>query len=164
MLSEGGIRVPFVLSWPGTLPAGSTYSEPVSSLDIAPTALAAAGIAKSAQLDGVDLMSFLTGRKIGPPHDVLYWRFWNQAAIRAGRWKYLCLGLSAEFLFDLESDAHERNNLITEHPAKARELRERLGAWCRELRPPGLPDALGNRQEIPWYRHYFGLKDTPVTR
>jgi arylsulfatase A-like enzyme len=163
MLSEGGIRVPFVVSWPGKLPAGRTYSRPVSSLDIAATALAAAGMARTAQLDGVDLLPFLTSRKTEQPHEALYWLFWNQAAIRAGRWKYLCLGRSAEFLFDLESDAHERNNLSAEHPAKAVELRERLRAWCGEIRPPGLPDTSGNLQEGPWYRHYFGLKDTPIT-
>ncbi len=164
MLSEGGIRVPFVLSWPGKLPADRTYSQPVSSLDIAATALEAAGIARPAHLDGVGLLPFLAGRRTDPPHEALYWRFWNQAAIRAGRWKYLCLGRSAEFLFDLESDAHERTNLIPEHPRKAGELRERLRVWCRELQPPGLPDASGNVQEVPWYRHYFGLKDIPTTR
>lgn len=48
MLNESGICAPFVVSWPGTLLAGRTYSEPVSSLDITPTALAAAAMAKSA--------------------------------------------------------------------------------------------------------------------
>ena len=164
MLSEGGIRVPFLVSWPGKLPAGRTYSQPVSSLDIAATALEAAGIARPDRLDGVNLVPFLAGRRTDPPHDALYWRFWNQAAIRAGRWKYLCLGRSTEFLFDLESDVHERKNLIAEHAEKASELRGRLRAWCRELQPPGVPQASGNVQEVPWYRHHFGLKDLSTSR
>jgi len=164
MLSEGGIRVPFVVSWPGKLPAGAIYSQPVSSLDIAATALEAAGVAPPDLLDGVGLLPFLTGDRSGPPQEALYRRFWNQAAVRAGRWKYLCLGRSAEFLFDLATDAHERKNLIAAEPDRARALRSRLRAWCSELQPPGIPQTPGNVPETPWYRYYFGVKDNAATR
>src|SRR5262245_48065241 len=71
---EGGIRVPFVVTWPGHLPAGRTYAEPVISLDILPTALAAAGVAVPRRLhvDGVNLLPYLTGRHDGPPHEALF--------------------------------------------------------------------------------------------
>lgn len=108
MLSEGGIRVPYLLRWKGTLPAGLVYSEPVTSLDIAATAANLADLPADAQLDGVNLIPYLKGTLKTQPHDALYWRFWNQAAIRAGKWKYLTLGNGREFLFDLSSDSHEK--------------------------------------------------------
>ena len=86
---EGGIRVPFVLSWKGKLPAGKVYDQPVIQLDVLPTALAAAGVAVKPEweLDGVDLLPYLTGRDEKAPHDTLYWRLGGQAAIRRGDWK-----------------------------------------------------------------------------
>ena len=73
---EGGIRVPFVVSWPGNLPAGRDYTLPVSSLDVAATALAVAGVPlpTNRPLDGVNLMPFLTGANSNPPHAQLFWR------------------------------------------------------------------------------------------
>ncbi len=155
MLSEGGIRVPMIFSWPGTLPAGKAYQHPVSSLDFAATANAIAGLPTGAELDGVNLMPFLAGENTAAPHARLYWRFWNQAAIREGRWKYLSAG-GTGFLFDLESDAHESRNLITEHPERAAELRVRLSVWTAQFKPSGIPNKVRNDQESKWYQHYFG--------
>ncbi|MCX7006333.1 MAG: sulfatase-like hydrolase/transferase [Kiritimatiellaeota bacterium] len=83
MLSEGGIRTPFVAAWPGTWPAGTTYDHPVSSLDVAATAVALAGQPHD-NLDGVNLMPFITGQNKGAPHETLYWR-WSLALVLAGR-------------------------------------------------------------------------------
>lgn len=68
---EGGIRVPFLARWKGRLPAGTVYDEPVISLDIAPTVLAAAGdpVPADARFDGVDLLPYLTGKADGKPHE-----------------------------------------------------------------------------------------------
>ncbi len=86
---EGGIRVPFVASWKGQLPAGKTYDQPVIQLDILPTALAAAGVEVKSEwkLDGVNLLPYLEGKNTAAPHDILYWRFGQQMAIRKGDWK-----------------------------------------------------------------------------
>ena len=84
MLTEGGIRVPFIMHWPGVLPVGKIYDAPVISLDVAATALALAGEASVPGMDGVNLIPYLTGSRTGVPHAVLYWRFWNQAALRRG--------------------------------------------------------------------------------
>jgi arylsulfatase A-like enzyme len=157
MLAEGGIRVPFLLRWKGRLPSGTVYDAPVSTLDIAATALSAAGQTPDARLDGVDLLPYLTGESSAAPHDALYWRFWNQAAVRAGKWKYLRASHRAEYLFDLDSDAHETRNLIAEHADLAKQLREKLQDWTAELQPPGLPDAPLNIQEQRWYQHFFDL-------
>ena len=85
---EGGIRVPFVVSWPGTLKPG-VFEQPVIQLDLHATALAAAGVEAKPEwkLDGVNLLPFLTGEKSGAPHDALYWRFGEQMAIRMGDYK-----------------------------------------------------------------------------
>jgi len=162
MLSEGGIRVPMVFAWKGTLPAGKTYAEPVSSLDFAATANALAGLPEDAQLDGVNLIPFLSGVKSGAPHEALYRRFWHQAAVREGRWKYLSAAGIGEFLFDLESDAHEQRNLIADHRDRATALRAKLGKWAAHLQPPGIPAPAEARKlrEGPWYRFYF---NTPAT-
>jgi len=59
MLSEGGIRVPFVVSWPAGLPKGKTYTRPVTSLDVAATSVALAGLKPSKELDGVNIIPYL---------------------------------------------------------------------------------------------------------
>jgi arylsulfatase A-like enzyme len=157
MLSEGGIRVPMIFAWPGTIPAGQVYEQPVSSLDFAATAIAVAGLPATPTLDGVNLLPFLTGQISSAPHQQLYWRFWDQAAIREGRWKYLSAGNGphAEFLFDVTSDEHERKNRFAEQPGRAAALRSKLAAWARQFKPPGIPDKPQNGQETAWYRFYF---------
>ena len=73
---EGGIRVPFFVQWKAKLPKGVVYEQPVIQLDIAPTALAAAGvtIGTEAKLDGVNLLPYLAGENKTAPHEALYWR------------------------------------------------------------------------------------------
>src|SRR3954471_1518459 len=86
---EGGIHVPLFVQWKGHLPAGKVYEQPVISLDILPTAIAAAGSqpATDWQLDGVNLLPHFAGQNASAPHDALYWRFGPQGAIRQGNWK-----------------------------------------------------------------------------
>lgn len=154
MLSEGGIRVPFLVSWPSVLPKGTEYHEPVISLDVAATSVAVAGLHESPALDGVNLIPYLTGEAEGAPHEVLYWRFWEQSAIRMGNWKFLKAG-NREYLFDLASENHEKENLIDQHPDKASELKAKLGAWAGEMFLPGIPEGPINSQEVGWYDFYF---------
>ena len=78
-LWEGGIRVPFIASWPAGWPQGVTYTSQVISLDIAATALALAGVAPDPErppMDGVNLDPYVLGDTEGVPHDALYWRRW----------------------------------------------------------------------------------------
>ena len=74
-LWEGGIRVPFILSWPGTIGAARAYRQPVSALDLVPTLLTAAKGAAyvDPSLDGVNLLPYLTGPAASAPHDYLFW-------------------------------------------------------------------------------------------
>lgn len=157
MLSEGGIRVPFVVSWKGIIPAGKVYHEPVISLDVAATALARAGLPTD-ELDGVDLVPYLRSDQQGAPHDALYWRWISQSAVREGRWKYLRGGDRA-YLYDLAKDPEEKHNLIAAHPETAQRLLSRLGDWSAQLSPPGL--ATNGLAEV-WTQYFdFYLEGKP---
>lgn len=147
MLTDGGIRVPFLAEWPGVLPAGRTYLPAVISLDVAAMALAAAGV-PDAKLDGVDLVPFLTGAKDGVPHEALFWRWRSQAAVRVGRWKLVRLGTARRYLFDLADPQGETRNRIAEQPALATDLERKLAAWSATLARPGLPAAVHPRDAL----------------
>jgi arylsulfatase A-like enzyme len=135
---EGGIRVPFLVQWPTKLPQGKVFDAPVVSLDILPTAIAAAGgqIDAGAKLDGVNLLPYLTGENQSPPHDALYWRFGEARAIRSGNWKLVRPVSTSPQLFDLAADVGETKNLAAEKPDVLRDLESRLGKWDAELAKP----------------------------
>jgi arylsulfatase A-like enzyme len=140
---EGGVRVPFCVQWKGTLPAGKTYEHPVIQLDILPTSLAAAGVDADPQweLDGVNLLPYLTGEKTDKPHETLYWRFGHQWAIRHGDFK-LVAGNGGDLngeLFNLAEDISEAKNLAAEKPDKVRELMDLWDKWNAEQTPPSAP-------------------------
>ena len=79
---EGGLRVPMLANWPAKLPAGVRYDKPVISLDLARTVVELAGGEVNApQMDGVNLIPFLTGEKSGEPHKALFWRGYNHALV-----------------------------------------------------------------------------------
>lgn len=154
MLAEGGIRVPCLMRWKGTIPAGQINKTPVTSLDAAATAVAAAGIARPDNFDGADLLPMLA-KGTALPARTLHWRFWNQAAAREGDWKLLKLGNSQTYLFNLAQDKEEKNNLLEKNPEIAQRLEKSLTAWATELKPAGLPTGTGNAQEKSFYQHYF---------
>jgi arylsulfatase A-like enzyme len=143
MITDGGVRVPFFVSWKGKLPAGKVYDRPVIALDFAATSLAVAGLSVPTELDGVNLLPYLRGEKSGDPHDALYWRFWGQAAIRSGDWKLLRQGDGKIYLFDLNQPESKDANVADQHPEKVKELLQKLTNWCQELKPRGLPRRVG---------------------
>lgn len=138
MLTDGGIRTPFLAAWPGTLPAGTVYPHPVINLDIAATAVALAGEAHG-NLDGVNLMPFVTGENKAAPHDTLYWRWRSQAAVLQFPWKLIRLGPDEQFLFDVTTPEGETKNLLAQHPDIVARLNAKLKTWSDGLKPPGLP-------------------------
>jgi arylsulfatase A-like enzyme len=139
-VQEGGIRVPFLCRWTGVVPAGSTYSRPVSSLDILPTALAAAGAKSVADkpLDGVDIIPFITGKSQGDPHPFLFWRVLPRQiwAVRAGNDKLVQQKWPQPHLIDLSKDAPEKNDLAATKPERASELRAAWEKWAADLPEP----------------------------
>jgi arylsulfatase A-like enzyme len=142
---EGGIRIPFMAQWKGTIPAGRVFAEPVISLDIHATALAVAGVATptAKPLDGVDLLPYVRGERAGAPHEALFWRFGAQSAVRMGRYK-LTHRLGRERLVDLEADIREENDLLAEKPAVAAQLRAALEKWEGELQAPRWVGGMGS--------------------
>ena len=137
---DGGIRVPFVVSWPGQLKGGSTYDQPVSSLDVAATALALAGAPSPTerQLDGVNLIPFLNGQANGLPHANLFWRMGGgqSYAVRSGNWKLVRNGKQPDELYDLSTDIAEAKDLVAAQPVVAARLAADLAAWDKELLAP----------------------------
>jgi uncharacterized sulfatase len=138
MLSEGGIRVPFVAAWPGTIPGGRVSDHPVISLDVAATTMALAGLPQDKQIDGVNIMPLLSGDSDEPPHNALYWRWRSQAAIQVYPYKLILLGDRKSLLFDITDPEgeHEQRNLVDSHPDIAAELSDKLETWI-----DGLPDS-----------------------
>ncbi len=164
MLTEGGIRVPWLVYWKGKIPAGTVYEHPVISLDVAATALAIAGIdAQSAPLDGVNLLPHLTGKVTSAPHETLYWRWIAQAAIREGRWKLL-LGGQRRYLFDLQADPGEKENLLAKHPEIGERLHARLKTWSSSLQPAGLTTKPMAETWETYFDYYLDGKPAPPLR
>ena len=137
---EGGVRVPFIVSWPAVLPAGASYHRPVSSLDVFATALARAGVTPpdDRKRDGVDLVPFLRGEAKGDPHEFLAWRSSVNLAwgLRQGDWKLVRQRGQPDRIFDLASDVGETRDLSAEKPEVLRQLTSRLEAWNAELIEP----------------------------
>jgi len=148
---EGGIRVPFVISWKGKISAGSTSSEPVIQLDVLPTAIAAAGgmVDPAWNLDGINLLPFVTGKQQKFDRTTLYWRFGAQYAIREGQWK-LVKALAAQerpYLIDLSADIGEQNDLTEEHPELVIKLQRKWDTWNAQMQAPRWEDKRWFRTE-----------------
>jgi uncharacterized sulfatase len=129
-------------------------------LDVAATA---AGVAKLEtrpdDFDGVNLIPFLSGENKAAPHEALMWRWVSQSAIREGNWKLL-RGGEREYLYNLQSDLEEKNNVAAKYPDIANRLRKRLTQWSVELNPPGLATA---KQAGVWNDYFdFYLEGKPA--
>ncbi|MCC7490923.1 MAG: sulfatase [Fimbriimonadaceae bacterium] len=140
-LYEGGLRVPWIVRWPGAVAAGSTCDAPVCSIDLWPTLLDLAGAPAAGRppVDGRSLQPLLTGgRRID--REALYWHYPHYrrtapgGALRDGRWKLIEYYEDQRTeLYDLLADPSESRDLATAEPARARELRARLAAWRRAV-------------------------------
>jgi len=163
MLAEGGMRVPFVVSWKGRIQGGRAYHHPVISLDVAATAVALAGLPTDEKLDGVNLVPYLRGETKGAPHETLFWRWIAQSAVREGKWKYL-RGGAREYLFDLDADKEEKHNLLAQNPDVAKRLAAKLGDWAKTLDPPGLETKSMSTVWEMYFDHYLDGKLAPKPR
>ncbi len=149
-LFEGGIRVPFILSWPGTLKA-QEYNKPVISLDILPTALAAAGGKATNDVDGVNILPHISGKNNSSPHEKLFWKRGGVSATMIDGWKLICVENKPIHLFNIFKDRDEKNNLIKSESEKVASLHKALNQWVSELEEP-------RWQEPPfWYKRSVNL-------
>lgn len=139
-LFEGGIRVPFLMQFPGTIEAAKVYKEPITSLDLFPTSLGLAGLPVPQQSDGVDLIPYLTGEKAGAPHDTLFWRVGSQGALRKGDWKIVRERQGREpgpwMLYDLSEDIGETEDKASLEKEKLEELVKAWEAYDAEMIDP----------------------------
>lgn len=136
--TEGGIRVPFIIRWPGKVEAGRVDSDSITSfIDWMPTLASIAGVQDlPEQMDGEDISDIWLGqtRERKTP---LFWKTSSvnsPAAIRQGKWKYHEGGKRTEpALYDLRADPSESRNLAKEEPEVAAELQAKVDAWSAEL-------------------------------
>jgi len=156
---EGGVRVPFIMTWPQGLPKGRVENAPASSLDIAATAIAAAGAAPSDALDGRNLLSRFSG--VDTALRSLFWRAGPTQAMIEGGWKLWVAEKAGPdgqgagehiMLFDLLADPTERVNLAQSRPEIVAAMRKTFDAWSRQMSPPQWES---RRQSV---REYDGQK------
>jgi arylsulfatase A-like enzyme len=121
---EGGIRVPFMVQWPGRIPAGKTYARPVISTDIFATIHGATGVPlpKGKQAESVNLLPYLTGKSSGDPHEWLYWRQSHKTAFRVGDMKIVRQKPKKWELYDLAKDISETKDLSGSRPEEFERL------------------------------------------
>jgi len=125
---EGGIRIPYMMQWKGHIPAGKVDDRPVISLDILPTAVTLAGGKPGANVDGVNLLPYVTGKKSGDPHKYLFWRYGDQSAVQGGDWKLVSREGTTQ-LYNLADDIKESKDLAAEEADKFSELDAAYKAW-----------------------------------
>jgi arylsulfatase A-like enzyme len=154
---EGGTRVPFFMSWPGKIAAGSRFSSPVSALDILPTIGAATGCPLPADrlIDGKNLLACLENDSIAP-HSELFWQRGSTRAIRSGDWKVIW---NDEFgdtlLFNIVSDPNESQDLFQLEKNLARDLIGIHDNWSETLHKPLWPSVVHFREEVDGRWIYF---------
>ena len=153
-LHEGGVRVPTILNWPGTLKP-AVINEPLHLVDLMPTLLTLAGARGSSDrpFDGKDIWPTLASGAPSPHEDILIDLESFRGALRKGDWKVVkvyTLPGTIE-LFDLASDPGEKNNVAPQHWDLVHELEARLGRYAKDMEPskwfkaqPALVDAHGH--------------------
>jgi len=137
-LYEGGVRTPFIVSWPDKFKGGRTVDTPVISIDILPTVLDAVGVKAPTKpaFDGKSMMGLLTG-KTKKHHDTLYWSKGKDGewAVRRGDWKLHFMKGKKE-LIDLGKDPAEANDVAGKHPEIVKQLSGAFDKWIAEMKDP----------------------------
>lgn len=170
-LLEGGLRVPYLVRWPGQIPAGTTSEQVLITMDLVPTLLAAAGLAPDSAYpsDGENLLPVMTGRQPVRPRK-LFWRFAGagQRAVRDGNLKYLRIA-DNEFLFDVVADPRERGNLKDHRKDDFERLKSEWETWNMAMLPDRLPadkylntaDAYADHYKVPGKMNFRPLRLPP---
>lgn len=142
---EGGIRVPYFVSWPAKIPAGMRVSEPVSHIDLLPTLAAATGARAPSDrpIDGVNLMPYLSGTASATlPPRAIFWQDGHYLAVLKDGWKLQTAERPRkDWLFNLAVDPTEQRDLAAANPAKVAELKAAIAEHRRGARAPLYPAA-----------------------
>ena len=140
--------MPLVIKWPAAVESGSACDGIVSSLDMLPTFSSVAGVTLPSSLstDGVNLQPWLAGQRTDSPSETLFWRNGQNKAIRKGKWKMVEVP-GHVWLFDLEADIGERNNLAEEQADVVRQLQREFRQWEATIKQPAWPPKDRHPQE-----------------
>jgi arylsulfatase A-like enzyme len=135
---EGGIRVPFLISWPHQIKKNQRFNFPVSTLDLLPTFYAAGGgnLAELKDVDGVNLIPYINGKIKERPHQTLFWKKEVRLAFREGDWKLIRFADRPAELYDLSKDFSELNNLASVQPDRVKSMFKKMFAWESTLERP----------------------------
>jgi arylsulfatase A-like enzyme len=139
---EGGTHVPYFIKWPKTIVPGSSYTKPISHMDIFSTAAGIAGAALPSDriIDGVNLVPYINGENPGNPHDALFWRQGHYQAVQADGWKLqVAQRPDKVWLFNLDEDPTEQVNLAHKRPDKVDALKALLAAFNAQQAEPLWP-------------------------
>jgi len=136
-LTEGGIRVPFIAWWPGTIQAGTTSDHIGYFGDFMATACELAGVETPTPNDSISLVPTLTGKGTQKQHKYLYWEFYERGskqAVRAGKWKAIRKPMvhGPIELYNLDEDLAEQHNLADQHP----DVVERMQRYMKQAHEP----------------------------
>ncbi len=134
ILYEGGVRVPFIVQWPGVVEAGKVSDAVVSHLDILPTCVAAAGgkLPADREYDGIDLHAYFAGKAGTWTERPMFWRVWRDRAVRMGKWKLVWSGDALPRLYDLAADIEEEKDLAAQRPSTVGSMKEAWNAWNKK--------------------------------
>ncbi len=133
-LFEGGIRVPCLMRWPGVIPPDVVSAQVGSHLDFFPTFAAIAGADIGERpLDGMDLSGAIRDPQGSTLQRTLFWDYNSWRAVRHGNWKYLIDRQGKPYLFDLETDPYEKENLVEKEPSLAVELAKKLDYFLSSI-------------------------------
>ncbi|RKR12196.1 arylsulfatase A-like enzyme [Maribacter vaceletii] len=135
---EGGIRVPYLLSWPNQIKKNQKYDYPVSTLDLLPTFYAAGGgnVADLKEVDGVNLLPYVNGQNLDRPHQTLFWKKEVRLAYRKEDWKLIRFADRPAELYNITEDLAEQNDLASEYPEKVKKMFKEMFAWESTLERP----------------------------
>lgn len=138
-LFEGGLHVPFIVNYPDSITAGQVYDGRVSNIDIFATVanLAGAALPTDRKMDGVNILPYFTGEKQGSPDRPLFTKGGTYSQVIKDNWKLQWdQKRDKKWLFDLENDPTEQNNLIDQAPQKKEALTKLLSAFLAEQARP----------------------------
>ncbi len=164
---EGGIRVPFFVRWPEILKKAKICDAPISVMDVLPTVANVAGTKTPESVDGVDLLPYLRGKTSKEPHEILFWRTTEHAAlqkqrrqpnakvqiphiaaVRKNKWKLVVLNDGEESqhveLYNILKDPSEKNDLSSKEQKTVRQLLGSLDKWRDTLKPQVIPPFKSN--------------------
>ena len=153
-LYEGGLRIPFLVQWPGTIEAGQVSDLKFAQYDILATLAEIGGARVPADTDGISILPTLLGEKaVGrkqETHSYFYWEFGNMQAVRIDDWKGMHLRSKQTWeLYNLEKDISETTDVANNHPEIIRRMKK-IVEECHEPARPGTYTTLERHERDRW--------------